>query len=165
VATRRQDHRFLVFRNADSWLQYQERFGNPDPFDSMIGHIDNMARDIAVMERLGPNPASTITYLQQVIRKNAAGDARAENRANRKAVQLEDLYGAIMGRNNSPVDSRFAYTMAGTRQLLQSAQLASAALVAVTDLNFQRITRNFNGLPQVGTINQTLSALMTLPRG
>ncbi|TFH42709.1 MAG: hypothetical protein E4H01_13095, partial [Lysobacterales bacterium] len=165
VATRRQDHRFLVFRNADSWLQYQQRFGNPDPFDSMIGHIDNMARDIAMMERLGPNPASTITYLQQTMRKAAAGDKVAENRANRKAVQLEDLYGAIMGRNNSPVDSTFAYTMAGTRQLLQSAQLAAASLAAVTDLNFQRITRNFNGLPQVGTINQTLSALMALPRG
>jgi hypothetical protein len=68
-----------------------------------------------------------------------------------------------MGRNNSPVDSTFAYTMAGTRQLLQSAQLASAALVAVTDLNFQRITRNFNGLPQVNTINKTLRTLMTLP--
>ena len=163
VATRRQDHRFLVFRNADSWLQYQQRFGNPDPFDSMIGHIDNMARDIAMMERLGPNPASTITYLQQTMRKAAAGDKMAENLANRKAVQLEDLYGAIMGRNNSPVDSTFAYTMAGTRQLLQSAQLASAALVAVTDLNFQRITRNFNGLPQVNTINKTLRTLMTLP--
>jgi hypothetical protein len=165
VATRRQDHRFLVFKNPDGWLQYQNRFGSPDPFDTMIGHIDNMARDIAMMERLGPNPASTITYLQQTIRKAAAGDKRAENRANRKAVQLEDLYGAIMGRNNSPVDSTFAYTMAGTRQLLQSAQLASAAVVALTDFNFQRITRKFNGLPQVGTISKTLNILMSLPRG
>ena len=165
VARRHQDHRFLVFQNADSWLQYQQRFGNPDPFDSMIGHIDNMARDIAMMERLGPNPASTITYLQQTIRKQSAGDKTAENRANRKAVQLEDLYGTIMGRNNSPVDSTFSYTMAGTRQLLQAAQLGSAAIAALTDVNFQRMARNFNGLPQVGTLNQTLSALMTLPQG
>ena len=164
VATRRQDHRFLVFKNPDGWLQYQDRFGNPDPFDTMIGHIDNMARDIAMMERLGPNPASTITYLQQTMRKNAAGDARAENRANRKASQLEDLYGAITGRNNNPVDSTFSYTLAGTRQLLQSAQLGSAAIAALTDVNFQRIARQFNGLPQVGTINQTLRALMTLPQ-
>ena len=164
VATRRQDHRFLVFRNADSWLQYQQRFGNPDPFDSMMGHIDNMARDIAMMERLGPNPASTLTYLKQTMRKAAAGDARAENRANRKSAQLDDLYGAIMGRNNSPVDSTFSYTMAGTRQLLQAAQLGAASIAALTDINPQVITRGFNGLPQVKTINQTLSALMILPQ-
>jgi len=164
VATRRQDHRFLVFRNGDSWLQYQQRFGNPDPFDSMMGHIDNMARDIAMMERLGPNPASTLTYLKQTMRKAAAGDVRAENRANRKSAQLDDLYGAIMGRNNSPVDSTFSYTMAGTRQLLQAAQLGAASIAALTDINPQVITRGFNGLPQVKTINQTLSALMILPR-
>ena len=164
VATRRQDHRFLVFRNADSWLQYQQRFGNPDPFDSMMGHIDNMARDIAMMERLGPNPASTLTYLKQTMRKAAAGDVRAENRANRKSAQLDDLYGAIMGRNNSPVDSTFSYTMAGTRQLLQAAQLGAASIAALTDINPQVITRGFNGLPQVKTINQTLSALMILPQ-
>ena len=164
VATRRQDHRFLVFRNGDSWLQYQQRFGNPDPFDSMMGHIDNMARDIAMMERLGPNPASTLTYLKQTMRKAAAGDVRAENRASRKSAQLDDLYGAIMGRNNSPVDSTFSYTMAGTRQLLQAAQLGAASIAALTDINPQVITRGFNGLPQVKTINQTLSALMILPQ-
>ena len=164
VATRRQDHRFLVFRNGDSWLQYQQRFGNPDPFDSMMGHIDNMARDIAMMERLGPNPASTLTYLKQTMRKAAAGDVRAENRANRKSAQLDDLYGAIMGRNNSPVDSTFSYTMAGTRQLLQAAQLGAASIAALTDINPQVITRGINGLPQVKTINQTLSALMILPQ-
>jgi hypothetical protein len=98
VARRHQDHRFLVFRNADSWLQYQQRFGNPDPFDSMMGHIDNMARDIAMMERLGPNPASTITYLQQTMRKAAAGDKMAENLANRKSCATR----GSLWRNHGP---------------------------------------------------------------
>lgn len=165
VATRRQDHRFFTFKNAERWMEYQERFGNPNPFDAMIGHIDNMARDIAMMERLGPNPSSTITYLQQTIKKAAAGNDAAERMASRKTAQLQDLYGAIMGRNNAPVDSALSYTMAGTRQLLQAAQLGSASIAAVTDLNFQRMTRGFNGLPQVNTITSTLRNLMTLPRG
>lgn len=165
VATRRTDHRFLVFKNADAWMEYNGRFGNPDPFDTMIGHLDLMSRDIAVMERLGPNPSATINYLQQTIRKAAAGDSTLEREASRASFGLDSLYGAIMGRNNSPVDTRVAYTMAGTRQLLQSAQLGSASIAAVTDLNFQRMTRDFNGLPQVGTINSTLRELMKSPRG
>jgi len=152
VATRRTDHRFLVFKNGDAWMEYQQRFGSPDPFDTMMGHIENMARDIALMERLGPNPASTVTFLEQTLRNASADSDAASRAANRTVNKMNELYGAILGRNNSPVDSRAAYTFAGLRQLLQSAQLGAASLAAVTDLNFQRMTRQFNGLPQVGTI-------------
>lgn len=162
VATRRQDHRFFVFKNADSWLEYQERFGNPDPFDTMMAHISNMSRDIALMERLGPNPSATVNWLKQTIQKDAAGEAGAENLARRRSKQIDDLYGAILGNNNAPVDGKFAATFAGLRQVLQAAQLGSASIAALTDLNFQRIARGFNGLPQVGTIQQTLRQLAPL---
>lgn len=165
VATRRTDHRFLVFKNGDAWMEYQQRFGSPDPFDTMMGHIENMARDIALMERLGPNPASTVTFLEQTLRKASADSDAALKTVDRTVNKMNELYGSILGRNNSPVDSTFAYTLAGIRQLLQSAQLGSASLAAVTDLNFQRMTREFNGLPQVGTISATVRNLMSLPRG
>lgn len=162
VATRRQDHRFLVFKNGDGWLEYQQRFGNPDPFDTMMAHISNMSRDIALMERLGPNPSATVNWLKQTIQKNAAGEAGAENLARRRSKQIDDIYGAILGNNNAPVDGKFAATFAGLRQVLQAAQLGSASIAALTDLNFQRIARGFNGLPQVGTIQQTLRQIAPL---
>jgi hypothetical protein len=36
MANRRQDHRFLVFKNADAWLEYQQKFGESNPFDVMM---------------------------------------------------------------------------------------------------------------------------------
>lgn len=163
LATRHTDHRFLVFKGGDAWLEYQQRFGSPDPFDTMIAHIDNMARDIALMETLGPNPAATMTFMEQTLRKAHATSSDRVGDPEPRIKQMNGLYAMILGRNNAPVNSTAAYTFAGTRQILQSAQLGSAAIAAVTDLNFQRITRSFNGLPQANTITSTINQLMQLP--
>lgn len=66
------DHRFLIFKSADDWLAYQRDFGEGDAFAAMMGHVSTMTRDIAFMERLGPNPAAMMEYLKQVVRKRAA---------------------------------------------------------------------------------------------
>lgn len=162
VATRRQDHRFLVFKNGDGWLEYQQRFGNPDPFDTMMAHISNMSRDIALMERLGPNPTASINWLKQTLQKEGSRTTAGRNLATKRSKQIDELYGAVMGNNNAPIDGKWAPRFAGLRQILQAAQLGSASIAALTDLNFQRIARGFNGLPQVGTIQQTLRQIAPL---
>lgn len=158
VANRHADHRFLAFRSADDWLNYMEEFGSSDPFSTMIGHIDVMARDIALMEILGPNPTATLTALKQEITKRAKmrdlaeGGSRHEDRARGKTNLIDGLYGQITGSNNAPINVRWARNLAGLRNVLASAQLGSAAISAVTDLNFQRIARAHAGLPQLKTV-------------
>lgn len=164
IATRRTDHRFLVFKDADSWLQYQQKFGNDNPFDTMFGHIKSMSKDIALMEILGPNPKATVDFLKQTVQKQAAmaGDEAMENAARKSAAKLDTFYMAVTGANNAPVDSRVMYTFAGLRQLLQSSQLGATAITAITDVNFQRMARGFVGLPQANIITDYLKLLMPL---
>ena len=164
IATRRTDHRFLVFKDADSWLQYQQKFGNDNPFDTMFGHIKSMSKDIALMEILGPNPKATVNFLKQTAQKQAAmaGDEAMENAARKSAAKLDTFYMAVTGANNAPIDSRVMSTFAGLRQVLQSAQLGAAAISAITDVNFQRMARGFVGLPQAKTITDYLKLLMPL---
>ena len=45
--------RVSVFKNADAWIKYQERFGDPDVFNTMMSHIDSMSKDIALLETFG----------------------------------------------------------------------------------------------------------------
>lgn len=66
------DHRFLHFKDAKAWLAYARDFGEGDPFAAMMAHVGTMARDIAAMERLGPNPEAMRNYLKQVVTKQAA---------------------------------------------------------------------------------------------
>ena len=54
------EHRFLVFKSADAWMTYQKAYGSGGAegiFAAMMNHVNIMARDIAAMEVLGPNPA------------------------------------------------------------------------------------------------------------
>lgn len=61
------DHRFLHFKSADAWTQYAREFGNSNPWVSYVNWVQVMARDIAAMEKFGPNPNATRTYMKQWI--------------------------------------------------------------------------------------------------
>ena len=162
LANRNADHRFLVFKNANSWMEYQDKFGNDNPFDVMMGHISNMSRDIAFMERLGPNPMATKNFIKQTLAKSASGNDAAESASRSASKKVDELYNILQGTHNTPVNRFWATTMSGIRQTLQSAQLGAAAISAITDVNFNRIARRMNGLPQVQTLNQYLKLLSPL---
>ena len=155
LANRRTDHRFLVFKNPNGWIKAMEKYGEANPFDTMMGHISVMSKEIAQMQILGPNPSSTIEYLKVKIRQDP-------NSSESAGKNLDTLYGASIGRNNVPVNGFIANTFAGLANILQSAQLGSAAVAALTDVNFQRIARKFAGLPQTTIIKDYLRILNPL---
>lgn len=151
VANRRSDPRFLIFKSAEDWAGYQAKFGAGTAFDAMMGHIDGMARDIALMEILGPNPAATVGWLKDTIEKSAATATDPGSKAIDKAFagtkQIDRLYDEISGGAGRPENHTLALRFSTLRSLQTSAKLGSATLSAVTDLAFQMSTRRFNGLP------------------
>ena len=160
IANRRTDHRFLKFKNADTWMEYQDMFGKSDPFSTVIGHLDSMARDISSMQVLGANPNATIRWMKQYLqRQGALDDQKGLKRKNQipgrtnkdrmktKANLIENIWGLHNGSLNAPVEGSVARFLAGTRQILTSAQLGSAAILSLGDFNFTRIAAKFNGIP------------------
>lgn len=71
MAAQRLEHRFLAFKNADAWIEYQNQFGSGTLVDVMFSHLRGMAKDIAAMQELGPNPSVTIDWLKQTIEREA----------------------------------------------------------------------------------------------
>ena len=69
LANQHQDHRFLIFKDADAWLAYDKELGGGNPFYTMIGHIDGMAQDIALLEILGPSPTHAMRVLKDTAKK------------------------------------------------------------------------------------------------
>ncbi|API59514.1 hypothetical protein BSL82_09495 [Tardibacter chloracetimidivorans] len=160
LANKRADERFLVFKDADSWLSYQESFGSATPFDSMMGHISGMSRDIAMMEILGPSPKATVRWLQDVIQKDAAlGAGDNIDAASSSVRQLQAMFDTVSGAAQTPVSQKMARRFSGIRSVLTSAMLGSAAISATTDTAFQAVTRRFNGLPVAGAITGYLKLL------
>lgn len=158
TANRRADPRYLAFKSADAWLEYQGRFSKGTPFDVMLGYVDGMARDIASMEVLGPNPTATMRWMEQMITKQAAeadaktGRGTRSQRAKSSVKQMRDMWGHLSGRTSAPINGFWGNTLAGARSMLVSAQLGSASLSAVSDLAFQRVAAKFSGIPTTGVL-------------
>lgn len=162
VANRHGDHRFLIFKDGESWMAYSQRFGRPlsgmaeaiDPdgpvFDAMIGHIRGLSREIAMLERLGPNPTATLRWItdgletEAKLPKHAGGD---RTRQNQKAkARVDALYDEISGRNGETADTTLASVGQAVRSFEVAAKLGSAVLSAISDIGFQHVTAKFNGL-------------------
>ena len=156
LSNQRAEHRFLIFKNAESWLAYQRDFGEGDPFAAMMAHINFMARDIAALEVLGPNPDAMIVYLKQVVTQDAmtGGGERAISRANRKIRTLDAMWKIERGATETPVSTGPAKFVAVARNWLTSSILGSAIFSALpTDPIYQVMARRFAGLPAARTLH------------
>jgi len=165
-------HRFLIFKDGESWLKYHKRFGDGEPFDIMTGHLNNLSRDIALMETFGPNPNAGVRYLEDIIEKNTAElkvgkpakiQKQIEQQGRSALYKLNNIYDWVSDRTQAPVHEKFAYYSQGIRNNIHSAFLGSTSVLAFyTDMNFQRMARSFAGLPQTRILNDYLKLLNPL---
>jgi hypothetical protein len=157
LANRRTDPRFLQFKSADDWMAYADEFGSGNAYNSMMGHINGMARDIALMEILGPNPNQGVKWLKDTILKSAETDeapgSKAVEQARAGGKRIDRLYGEITGAAGEPESRKLALSFSAVRSMQVAAKLGSAFLSAVpTDPMFGVMARKVNGLPAAGII-------------
>ncbi|MVA23222.1 hypothetical protein V6582_17990 [Agrobacterium vitis] len=162
VASRYQDGRFLIFNDAQSWLTYNERFGQKDVIQSIFGHINGVARDIASMERFGPNPDATVEWIKQAIQvdigKRQSGALTIEGMkvpgisALKVAdYRIDSLWRSLRGRET--VSSAAAQISGDIRNLATSAALGGTGiLAAMTDPFVSQAARRLAGLPVTSTL-------------
>jgi uncharacterized protein YoaH (UPF0181 family) len=148
LANSRSAARAFDWQTADAWLDANRRFGpgNAGVHDLLMGHVDGMARDIAMLEILGPNPDWTVRYLTDVARKEV-GQGADPKRADGAALAVTRVWDHVSGRASAPVSEPLANFMDQTRQFLTAAQLGSAMLSSVSDLQSMRLAASWNGLP------------------
>lgn len=162
LANRRSENRFLHFKDPDSWFAYQQRFGEADPINAMLAHIDGLSRDIAHMQVMGPNPNAMLGWVKARLSKQAAIDNEPA-RATAANVTLDKLYSNYTRSNAAPVNPLIAHAIDDVSNVLSAAQLGSAPLVTVpSDIAMQRLTRAFNGLPQVKMLSSYLKQMNPL---
>ncbi len=166
LAGQRAEHRFLQFRSADDWLAYDREFGHGDPMKAIFGHINGMARDIAALEILGPNPSATKEWLKQIVTTEAAkamagrpslydaGGKAAEStrdRLNYLGWRIDAVFEYVRGRRT--VSDQLATGFGTVRNLVTSAVLGSASVLAAsTDPFLDAFARRIAGLPVTSSL-------------
>ena len=160
LGNKRLDHRFLIFKDAESYMAYQAKFGDEDVISTIYQHLESISRDTAMMRALGPNPNSGWRYMKDLVRVNTKDLPIKQRESVRAKLEgLENLYMAHTGRLNSAADKWWAMGFAGLRHILTSAVIGSATLLAQSDFFFTRMTSKFLGLPAYKANRKTLKLI------
>lgn len=144
-ANRGSDHRVLHFKDGDSWMQYMDEFGQGSLYDSMMGHVGGMSRDIGLVERYGPNPEQQFR-VQKDLAERADG---AGTRANRGAllVKPESAWNVVSGKAGMAENRLVAQIGQDARNIQTAAKLGGAVLSSMTDVGTIATSLHYNRLP------------------
>lgn len=168
LANRYQEGRFLQFRSADDWMNYNSQFGEPDVIGLIFDHVNKMASDIAAMETFGPNPDAMIEWAKQaaqhelgkarVGKSDLIGKVSGKDAGRRAAYRIDALWRSMRGREtvwDAPA------TIAGDiRNVATAAMLGFTSVTAMlTDPTISALARKLAGIPLSIEIHNMVKAM------
>uniref|UniRef100_UPI003BAB8FA9 hypothetical protein n=1 Tax=Stappia sp. TaxID=1870903 RepID=UPI003BAB8FA9 len=180
LASQRQDERILTPKSPAHWHAYNAEFGTGDVIETIFNHINSMAKDIAAMEILGPNPDAMLEWMIQNVRREVARGAtgspslaRETGPAARWATgtqpgghaewRMRGLYSHLRGR---PVAAAGVATLtADIKNVVNSSLLGGAGITAAaTDPFVEAMAKKLAGLPVMRDVGRMLEMISAKSR-
>lgn len=141
---KRNKKRFIHFDNAEAYFEYNSKYGrNDESLGSMyLSNLSSMSNDIAIADRLGPVPQTSIKYIKEKINiSEKPGGLRGKQYQLQKVQdQFEFLYGYALDP-----DSKVDMIAANLLDLQRTAQLGMAGLSAIPDAGLLRSAAYLRG--------------------
>lgn len=159
-ANRGSESRQIHFKDADSYIAYQEKYGERSLYEVLIGHIENVAKDVALVETLGPNPDHAFRFFRdQALKDSKLADPVNSGKFDERATKTEALYNVVAGKSQ-PVASEFlAKSFDTLRNWLVASRLGSSVITAMSDDASLHLTAQLNNLPAMKVLANELAAL------
>lgn len=162
------DARLLHFKSGQDWMDYNALFGASDPLTGIMSGLHMLADDIALMRVLGPNPEAGLTYAIGVAKSFTAKDGRLTDvqrtkqleRVERRGKRARAMLSHQSGAANIAEHLGFARFASGTRAVLASVQLGSAAISSITDLGTIGVAAKMVGMNPAGTLARTVGTAL-----
>lgn len=158
VGNAMEEHRLLHYASPDAWMDVHARYGEGNIFDVMIRHVDDMAHKIALVQTFGSNPSHMADTLKAMALKRAeefdnANPPKPGKRSSLSETEallknrFEPMFEAVTRANPMDPESRLGNTVVGTANILTSAQLGAASLLAIPgDFMTAASVRALNGM-------------------
>lgn len=172
LADRQGQHRFLIFKDYASYKKYHAEFGEGTMFDALAGHMSNMAHEVAMLDVFGPNPNATKEWLKGIVNKQAAdldyaaGTTKHAERAAKRGVEFDRIFGLITGADAVLRNTILATGAGALRNLVGSALMGSAVFPAVPSDVYTRFHwKMLSRLPLARIGGGYLKTLVTTNKG
>jgi hypothetical protein len=139
------EKRFLYFKDAESWMAYQNKFGKGDILTTLTDHIQAMGNDTALMRVFGTNPKQTFEVLKNEAEKLEISKNKVVK--DRTKATLNAVYKTVSGDINNGELVTLADGLQFVRNIQVASKLGGATLSSVTDLATTALTANYNKIP------------------
>jgi hypothetical protein len=129
--------RSMYYKDAESWIKMNDKWGDGSVLTQIMGMIDGMARDLAIVDVLSPNHTAMKRYITDTA-KNAAkrADKKLEAPVHEGAVDtaadiFESAYSVFANENAASYENGFELAVSTAKNVVSGLYLGSAPLVAV----------------------------------
>lgn len=146
------ESRVLHFKDGQAYLDYNASYGMGGMYDAMIAHIGGMARNIGLVERMGPNPNQQFRLQLDIAERT---DGELQRSFGNKPQAYWDI---ISGNSGAPESARLAEVGQHIRNVQTMGKLAGAVISSITDLSTMMVTTGFNKLSYWDLLRNTMTA-------
>ncbi|NUF61539.1 hypothetical protein HUN33_00350 [Acinetobacter bereziniae] len=158
VTSRHSESRVLHFKDADSWMEYQQKFGGLPLVDLVEAHVNGLSKDIALVENLGSNPKNAMRLLMDAAEQKdwANGLNPKDTIASRKRAQT--MFEEFTGQN-TPQSEVLANLGLAYRSMNVASMLGGTTLSSITDQAMIAKTASIHGIAYRKTFGELVSQL------
>ncbi|WP_137391437.1 hypothetical protein [Rhodoligotrophos defluvii] len=161
LAKRLSHERVLHFRDADAWLDYNERFGMGGMNEAVLFGLERMARATGLLRALGPNPEANFSRIMDELAKDLKNEPEKLDRfARQDRNWLMNRFAEVDGSIRIPANAMGARVASVTRAWQSMAKLGGAVLSAVTDIPIYASEMRYQGQTMLSGMGEALSGLM-----
>ncbi|WP_059244419.1 hypothetical protein [Escherichia albertii] len=159
-ANRGNESRQIHFKDAQSYLGYQQAYGERNFWRVIEGHVSGVSQDIALVETFGPNPDHTFKYfLDKTYKETVEVTPTDAGKIEKSRINTENLYDFVAGKTLPVANRHIAETADTLRNLLVASKLGSAVITSLTDWGMMGITARVNNLPMLKLARNMISTL------
>lgn len=171
VSNRKDSGRFYHFRDADSFLEYNEVYGVGEDglFDAVVNHLEGFARDTGMLETLGPKPNALMRHLTLQMEGRMSQNKFSKffgiekGITNQSVKWVNGMYDILSGFANQSVGNPWWNAATGNaRNVMSAAYLGSAPFSAIADAAFIGAAASLNNLSVTRTMGRYLKLMSPL---
>ncbi len=143
VANKNAEERILHFKDADSWMKYQKRFGTEDPMASIDDSVRSMTMDMSLIEIMGPNP----THMYETL-KVKRDQMRGAGKHSEYDSYTDAIWNVVSGKVDRDMEgiAKLGGVMQYVRGINTATMLGGATLSAISDVGSLLVNTVYHGI-------------------
>lgn len=164
LGKRLSQERTIIFRDADAWFSYNDRFGNGSILEAAAHGLTKAARSLALLRRFGTNPESAFNrdIERLTIAAKESGNLSEVGRLNDRAIRNRFDY--LTGKNSIPGNPDLARWGAIGRALVNMTSLGGVVLSAITDVPLRAAVLRHNGIGLLESWGKAFEGFVNSPQ-